>query len=153
MKTRIHITPILWTALLVILTGSSAIAQQSAIHQRLLLHVPELNALSVPARLLPLDQSEAKEAAAKLLWTSNGSEKKITVAKQTPHPAGVRITVRDIDHHASEGRSVELTGETDIDLLYGLQRSAGACVIEFSLLSAFPASAPPVLILYTVTSS
>ncbi|GJQ20770.1 MAG: hypothetical protein HBSIN02_11250 [Bacteroidia bacterium] len=145
--------PRLCAILLWFLTIPAVHAQQSAIHQRLLLHVAELNALSVSPTVPAVEMQSAREAISRLVWTSNGNEKKITVAQRPPHTAGIRITLRDMDHRIAATQSVELTGPATIDLLYGLERSAGSCVVEFTVISPQVADSPPVQIIYTVTNS
>jgi hypothetical protein len=139
--------------LLLAFISTPAAAQQSAANQIIMLHVAELNTVFIPSAMALLATGETvqeqRSAVSRLVWTSNGSEKKISAA--VLGPALLRVRIRDLDHPLQPDRIMELRDSQSIELLHGIGKSAGSCVLEFSLekrttsLSLLP-------VLYTITS-
>lgn len=138
MKTTNYILPRVLgrTLLLTLLLSSTAFSQLSKTNQVVTLQVVELNALSVSTQYVSLvSKSIDREpkAATQLIWTSNGEERKITVARKAIERGWpLRIAVRNPGETVVE-KGLELNDSTTLDLLQGLSRSAGSCVIEFSV--------------------
>ena len=140
MKTNHSIPPRTLTTTLFLLTlllHPLAFSQHSVTNQIVTLQVVELNALSVTSRLVSFVSSmmgsEAPSASTRLVWTSNGEDRKITVACRAAHKEQpLRIAVKSSDYQVA-GNDLELTDSTTLDLVNGLSKSAGGCVIQFSM--------------------
>ena len=139
MKTTASIMPKVFTTtlFLTLLLASQAASQYSVTNQKITLQVVELNALSVTSRLISfmssMMRSEVPTATTRLVWTSNGEDKKITVACRATHKEhALRIAVRNRGHKPAQD-NLELTDSATIDLMNGLSKSAGTCVIQFSM--------------------
>lgn len=162
MRPTTSILPRLSTSLLLSLLFLSlpSNAQPSAASQTITLRVAELNALSVTHQLLTVS-GEAKpeiryqaSAATKLIWTSNGENRKITVKKRTS--GGVlTIKVEDVDgDHLFPQEARQLNDNATFDLVRNVSRKAGGCLIRFAAVS-FDARNDDSLqnVIYTITSS
>ncbi|MBI4417737.1 MAG: hypothetical protein HY563_03100, partial [Ignavibacteriales bacterium] len=66
-------------------------------------------------------------------------------------PALLRVRIRDLDHPLQPDRIVELRDSQNIGLLHGIGKSAGSCVLEFSL-EKKTTSLLLLPVLYTITS-
>jgi hypothetical protein len=160
MKTSNNILPRVLQATLVCFLSlhSLAFSQRSATNQVITLQVAELNALSVSSQVVSLNFAPVgreHNAATKLIWTSNGEDRKITVARREV-PAGrpIYIALKPFAQDAGFEKDIELSNSTTLDLLHGLSRSAGGCVIEFSIRSADDrmSTGAQQAVIYTITS-
>jgi len=137
-----------------------AFSQPSMTNQIVTLQVAELNALSVTENLLIVPGEVKPEieyqatASTRLVWTSNGENRKISVKKKT-HGGALTITVEDLggDHNLeTEGRTLR-DGST-FDLVTNLSRAAGSCLVRFEAVSFDPKYHNEMqTVVYTITSS
>lgn len=138
MKTTNYILPRVLgrTLLLTLLLSSALFSQPSKTNQVITLQVVELNALSVSTQYVSLASrafDRESKAAIQLIWTSNGEDRKITVARRSTEPGWpLLIVIKNTDESVVE-KGLELNDTTTLDLFRGLSRSAGSRVIEFSV--------------------
>jgi hypothetical protein len=161
MKSTTSILPRLFTPLVLCLLFLTlpSFSQPSATSQTITLQVAELNALSVTNHLLTVSGEVKPEiryrasAATRLIWTSNGENRKITVKKKSS--GGVlSITVEDVDGDHLAPLEKELRDGTTFDLVSNVSRKAGGCTIRFAAVS-FDANSDNGMqnVIYTITSS
>lgn len=138
-------------------------AQPSAANQVITLQVLEFNKISIvsPTMMIATIDKESyhsrgleAEAAANLIWTSNGEEQKITVACLHMFPGThLRIEVREWEGSREiTGSSITLSDALTYDLLRGLSRSAGRCELKYTLHASEIIGRRDQVVVYTVTS-
>ena len=163
MKTTNSIQPrFFFTTLLlfVLFLRFQTFSQPSMTNQIVTLQVAELNALSVTNNLLTVPGEVKPEieyqasASTRLVWTSNGENRKISVKKKTVGGA-LTISVEDMGggHELiTEGRTLR-DGST-FDLVTNLSRAAGSCLVRFVAVSFDPKYHDEIqTVVYTITSS
>lgn len=128
----------------VILLAASVYAQGSSTQQMLILRVMELNKLGLIGGSLKLtiDKVDATQfspapvvnANTTLLWTSNGENKKITVASNNKNPRyGLRVASQGISPGAGVASpEVSFSDTKNHDFIVSVNRSAGKCVVQFT---------------------
>lgn len=151
--------------ILSILSSAALFSQYSVSNQVVTLEVLELNKVIVSNQLLALGSSlyyqdsvegSVVSAQTRLVWTSNGERRKISVAsKQASRSCVVHITLQEINGHTGVRRQLELTDTSTHDFVDGLSKSAGSCGVRFSVFMRDPEGEPAHFhsIIYTVTSS
>lgn len=132
------------TLVAVLMMAAGLHAQGSSAQQSLILRVMELNKLDLIGGSLKLtidkihaDQfapTPAVNANTTLVWTSNGENKKITVASSNTNP---RYALRAAPQEMSPGAGkatpvVSFLDNKNHDFIVGVNRSAGKCVIQFT---------------------
>jgi len=138
-------------------------AQPTATNQVITLQVLEFNKITIvsPTMVIATIDKESyhsrgleAQAAAKLVWTSNGEEQKITVAcLRLFTGAHLRIEVREWQGSREiTGTSITLSDALTYDLLRGLSRSAGHCELKYSLHASEITGGKDQIVVYTVTS-
>ena len=128
-------------ACLILAIGS--LKAQGSINQVLTLQVMELNKIDLAAGLAvnsvdPTDFAQLCATGAKttLVWTSNGEDKKITVAISGAPRDGLRIIAEEISPAAGvTSAEVRISKNSTRDLIVGVTKSAGKCVIRFTATS------------------
>ncbi len=150
MKQIIHILAKRITGIMILLASAYApalVAQPSLTKQVLTIQVVELNKVGVGKSLVPLVLDPREEslrrgsvatASTRLVWTSNGGFRKISVeSRNASQSCVVRIKLDNIkgDPDASS-KEVELQDKSTRDLLRGISKSAGGCNIRFSIFRA-----------------
>ncbi|MGB2868906.1 MAG: hypothetical protein WBD36_10670 [Bacteroidota bacterium] len=151
-------------AFVLFLFNTSLLSQASQARQVLTLQVLELNKIDLSAgkRLrLTIDELSSQTAvlstSTKLVWTSNGESRKITVATNSTQP---RYLLRVEPENVSVGSGVAASGvsfsdNSTHDLIVGVSKSAGSCTLKFMGI-ADVAEGPGTeshLITYTITGS
>jgi len=152
MKQIIHILAERFTPILILLAFCSApgFAQLSMSRQILTIQVVEFNKVGVGKSLVPLDplvpgpgeeflrQGSVATASARLVWTSNGGFRKISVeSRNASQSCVVRIKLDNIKGNpAASAGEVELQDRSTHDLLRGISKSAGSCNIRFGIFRA-----------------
>ena len=131
--------------LLVLTAGSATLfAQRASITQVLRLQVLELNTIDISGGPVSLKITEfnpvtespspALSGATKLVWTSNGESRKITVeSDRSGARFDLRLSAQDIT--AGSGTSaneVVFADNSTHDLIVGVSRSAGSCTLQFT---------------------
>ncbi|HEY6951753.1 MAG TPA: hypothetical protein VI758_05065 [Bacteroidota bacterium] len=127
--------------LLVNLTSFSN-AQMSSATQILTLSVKELNAIDLVGGEIDLQINRVSEttnqplpaenAGSRLLWTSNGENRKITVAtNNTAARFSLRIIAKNVSTSGSSATEVILNGDAPKDLIRSVSRSSGSCTIKY----------------------
>ncbi|MBM2841843.1 MAG: hypothetical protein HW412_2371 [Bacteroidetes bacterium] len=146
MKTQIlYIAKKLSKTLVAVLTMAAGLhAQGSSAQQSLILRVMELNKLGLIGGSLKLtidkihpDQFApipAVNANTTLVWTSNGENKKITVASKNANPRyALRAAPQEISPGAGKAAPfVSFSDNKNHDFIVGVNRSAGKCVIQYT---------------------
>ncbi len=146
MKTQIlYIAKKTTKTLVAVLTMAAGLyAQGSSSQHSLILRVMELNKIGLIGGSLKLtidkihaDQfapTPAVNANTTLVWTSNGENKKITVASSNTHPKyALRAAPREMSPGAGKAASVvSFSDNKNHDFIVGVNRSAGKCVIQFT---------------------
>jgi hypothetical protein len=132
------------TLVTVLTMASSLHAQGSSAQQGLILRVMELNKLGLIGGSLKLtiDKIHANQFApapavnanTTLLWTSNGENKKITVASSNNNPRyALRVAPQEMSPGAGVAApEVSFSDNKNHDFIVGLNRAAGKCVIQFT---------------------
>jgi len=151
---------------LTILSSASLVSQHSVSNQVVTLGVLELNKVMVSNELLALESpgySDTRQpepsvvtAQTRLVWTSNGEQRKISVAsKQASRSCIVRVNLQEMNGHIGPKHELELKDASTHDFIRGLSKSAGSCGIGFSVHMSDPEGAQAHVhsIAYTVTSS
>lgn len=157
MKPTRNILKALWIGSLLLVGGTTSAAGQGSSRQVLTLQVVELNKLYLPSLWIqPFQHSDSiAPHQFHLDWICNGEEKKITVAKKTPGGSLLlRANVLSASGDVVES-SVEIrVSNSPVDLLIGLSRSAGRCIIQYRFQEKEAATADFAdAILYTITGS
>jgi len=151
---------------LTIFSSVSLLSQYSVSNQVVTIEVLELNTVKVAHELLALKSpgyGDRKQSAAevvtaqtRLVWTSNGDRRKISIAsKQASKSCIVRIDLLEMNGRIGPKHELELRDSSTRDFIRGLSKSAGSCGIRFSVYMSDPEGYPAHLhsIVYTVTSS
>ena len=161
MKSKITILPRLLTALLLcVFLKLPVFSQPSVTNQIVTLQVAELNALSVTNHLLTVSGAVNPEiryqanAATRLVWTSNGENRKISVKKKTSG-GSLTITLEDLNgDHQFPRDGKELKDGSTFDLMSNLSRAAGSCMVRFEAVSFDAKNGREMqVVVYTITSS
>lgn len=163
MKHSFSIPTILTLLSLIVCPPESLPAQPSAANQVITLQVLEFSKLAVFSATTVVafldDQSYATRSPetdrrARLAWTSNGEEQKITVAcLHTISGVHLRVLVREWrGSREAEQSSIELSDALTHDLFRGLSRSAGGCELQYSLRAFQLPDRRDQVVIYTVTS-
>ena len=151
--------------ILSILNSATLLSQYSASNQVVTLEVLELNKVIVSKQLLALEsplyyQSSSEgpvvSAQTRLVWTSNGEWRKISVAsKQASRSCIVHISLQEMNGDTNARHQLELTDASTHDFIQGLSKSAGSCGVRFSVIMRDPDGEPAHFhsVVYTVTSS
>ena len=131
-------------ACLLLVTGS--LKAQGSTKQVLTLQVMELNKISLlgatPLLVNKVDsrdfaQLSATRARTTLVWTSNGENKKITVASSRSLRAGIRVITEEMSPQVGVvSAEVQFSNNFNYDLIVGLNKSAGKCVIRLTSTSS-----------------
>lgn len=143
---KVFIRYTLAAALLILLLQPASQAQNGKAQQQLIMRVNELSAidLSVPSLNLIINQAPiegdfitASNSDGFLLWTTNGENRKITVASDQPSP---RYTLKVLAENISNkggvaGPEVTLNDDKNHDLILGVSRTAGRCVLRLTAIS------------------
>jgi len=120
------------------------LSQASSTRQVLTLQVAELNKIGIVGSNFTLvvdavnprtlDFIPALNTSTILVWTSNGENKKITVANSLNSPKfPLKLIAEKISANKAVGSSeVKLSDNATRDLIVGLGRSAGRCEIRFA---------------------
>jgi hypothetical protein len=131
-------------AILLAFFAPSTWAQKSVATQVVTLRVMELSKVDLVGGPLKLQVSKidekafqpepATDASTKLLWTSNGENRKITVASNA---TSSRFLLRIEADGVSEGSGIPANGVTladqdPHDLILSVRRSAGSCRLKFT---------------------
>lgn len=153
--------------LLSALATSLCYSQPSSARQRLLLEVVEVNKISIDKDFLalsidhtPRNHSSAVGAASTdcaLSWTTNGSEKKITVGNAADRNRyQLRLAVEEVANgEAATSGEIAFQDNGTHDFVRGVGRSAGECRLKLTAvagLSEEPAEEVH-LLTYTITSN
>lgn len=149
---------------LLILTSTTLVSQPSVSNQVITLEVLELNKVFLSKDLLPLEPVAVPwnrpdrmviSGQTRLVWTSNGDTRKISVSsKQASESCVVRIELSEARGFAPVGGQLELIDSTTYDFIRGISKSAGSCGLRFHVLTNDPQGAQPHahVIVYTVTT-
>ena len=145
-RVRLHMAEKFWgTVALVLLTLSSAVAQQQAnTSQSLTLQVIESNRIDISQKSLTLvinqaslesgSPVEAVNEDGVLVWITNGENKKVTVASNNPSPRFL-VKMRALDISGGSGTAAPdaiLNDNTTKDLISGITKSFGRCKIHLA---------------------
>jgi hypothetical protein len=145
-RVRLQVGKELWcTVALVLLTLSSAVAQQEAnTSQILTLQVIETNRIDISQKSLTLvinqaslesgSPVEAVNEDGVLVWITNGENKKVTVASNNPSPRFL-VKMRALDISGGSGTAASdaiLNDNTTKDLISGISKSFGRCKIHMA---------------------
>jgi len=155
------------TLVAVLAMASGLYAQGSSTQQSLILRVMELNKLGLIGGSLKLtidklyaDQfapAPVVNANTTLLWTSNGENKKITVASNNNNPRyALRVAPQEMSPGAGVAApEVSFSDNKNHDFIVGVNRSAGKCVIQFTAAAdvAKGIGSDTHVITFTITSS
>ena len=151
--------------ILTIFSSASLVSQRSVSNQVVTLEVLELNKVTVSNELLALEspgygdtmpEASVVTAQTRLVWTSNGDFRKISVAsKQASSSCIVRVNLQEMNGHIGPKRELELKDASTHDFIRRLSRSAGSCGIRFSVYMSDPRGTQAHVhsMIYTVTSS
>jgi hypothetical protein len=154
MKRALNILKVLWMALVLLVSGSDHATAQGASRQMLTLQVVELDKLNLhsPSAVSFNHQDTIIPHQFHLDWICNGEEKKITVARKGESGLLLLQTrILDATGDVNEAGTMVLLANASVDLLIGLSRSAGRCVIQYRLQVAAPGFAEAII--YTITGS
>jgi hypothetical protein len=136
----------MWGAVaLVLLTLSTAVAQEQAnTNQILTLQVVESNKIDISQKSLTLVINsasletgapvEAVNEDGLLIWLTNGDNKKVTVASNSPSPRYL-VKMRAMDISGGSGIAAAdaiLNDNTTKDLVTGISRSFGRCKVHLA---------------------
>ncbi len=152
-------------ALLSLLWMQQVLAQQSEVAQLVVLQVKEINKIGLVGGPLTLRINRISEGATqpdpavdgttKLLWTSNGDNRKIAVASNVTSPRFIlKIQAEKISEGAGMAEPrVTLSGSETHDLIVGVRRSAGGCTLKFTAVAdaSQGVGSEAHLITYTIT--
>lgn len=129
--------------LLALFSPAALLAQPALTTQELTLQVMEVNKIDVSRRALALVVDHSSKATGEvfvvenqdgaLIWTTNGSQKKITIASSTGstrYTLKIVASMRD-GSTQSTGPEITILDEQSHDLLVGLPRGAGRCSIKY----------------------
>jgi len=169
MKTQIlYIARKTTKTLVAVLTMAAGLyAQGSSTQQSLILRVMELNKIGLIGGSLKLtiDKLHAElfapapvvNANTTLLWTSNGENKKITVASNNNNSRyALRVAPQEMSPGAGVAApEVSFSDNKNHDFIVGVNRSAGKCVIKFSAAAdvAKGIGSDTHVVTFTITSS
>lgn len=142
MKTRIDRLAIRTAkaASVLFIVTTSLLGQASQARQVVTLQVVELNKIDLSAgkRLgLTIDELSSQTAAVstktKLVWTSNGENRKITVATNSSQSRYLlRVEPENVNASSTVAASgVSFSDNSTHDLIVGVSRSAGSCTLKF----------------------
>ncbi len=120
-------------------------SQDRTTTQVVMLQVREINKIDLVGGAVTLQLSDASgdriedavDASTKLLWTSNGDDRKIAVASNVTSP---RFVLRIQAEQLSPGSGiaepeVTLSDKAPHDLILGVHRTAGGCTLKFTAAS------------------
>ncbi len=162
---RILASRLLRFSVLSILSSTSLFSQPSISNQIITLEVLELNKIFVTKDRLALEpvavawtglEGVVVSGQTRLIWTSNGDTRKISIAsKQASESCVVRIELNSASGFVPVGKWLELADSTTHDFIRGIERSAGRCDLRFLVFTNDPRGAQnhPHAIVYTVTTS
>lgn len=148
-----------------ILSSATLLSQPSASNQVVTLEVLELNKIFLSKDFLSLDpvavlESFAERSAvsgrARLVWTSNGGARKISIASKLASPSClVRVDLTAVQGSTAAKNRLELDDASTQDFIHGLSKSAGSCEVVFLVVTNDPEWVRPHIhaVVYTVTSS
>ncbi len=157
-----------WLGIVSLLLASTALQSQSVrTSQILTLQVMELSRIELNVKALtltvdqivqePLEVAPAVNTTTKLVWTSNGENRKITIASSNPFPR-FTLTAEATNLQESSGLSsgvITLSDNDTHDLVHDISRSSGGCVVRFEARAVVRQGTgmETFLITYTITSS
>lgn len=112
--------------------------------QVLTIQVAEFNKVGVGSAIVPLVPAPLPEsprpgllttAATRLIWTSNGGFRKISVESRSASTSCiVRINLENVKGEpAGRVQGIELQDKSTLDLLHGLSKSAGSATVRYSI--------------------
>jgi len=145
-RVRLHMAKGMWgTVALVLLTLSSAVAQEQAnTSQILTLQVIETNRIDISQKSLTLvinqaslesgSPVEAVNEDGVLVWITNGENKKVTVASNNPSPRFL-VKMRALDITGGSGTAAAdaiLNDNTTKDLISGISKSFGRSKVHMA---------------------
>lgn len=163
MNPPFSIAAILRLPLLLVSLSYSLQAQSPVVNQMLTLQVLEFNKVAIASSAwvegvlrenAVHPNGHEMEAIARLVWTSNGEEQKITIACVHVLP-GIHLTARvgtSSGNREVVHTFIELTDASTYDLLRGLSRTAGGCEVRYSLRTDPAFGRHQQRVVYTVTS-
>jgi hypothetical protein len=151
--------------LLLFAPGSRSLAQASSAHQALLLEVVEVNKINVSSGFVSLVLGGSSTADAplegattdcSLIWTTNGYDKKITVAR-TAASEGIQLRLAVAEW---EGTPAVVPGEIEFqedaayDFLRGISKAAARCRLRLAATAETrkQSASELHLLTYTITS-
>ena len=125
-----------------ILAVQFARAQDRTTTQLVMLQVREINKIGLVGGAVTLQVGSAggdrlepsTDASTRLLWTSNGDNRKIAVASNVTSPRFVlRIQAEQINPGSGVAEpEVTLSDNEPHDLILGVRRTAGGCTLKFT---------------------
>ncbi|HTP79085.1 MAG TPA: hypothetical protein VMM57_01635 [Bacteroidota bacterium] len=131
--------------LLIFAAGSATLfAQRASVTQVIRLQVLELNTIDIsggPVTLKITDfdpetsnPSPAMSGATRLVWTSNGENRKITAeSDRSGSKFDLRLSAQDVSSGSGVSSSdVVFSDNSTHDLIVGVSRSAGSCTLQFT---------------------
>ena len=148
-----------------IISTATLLSQHSVSNQVVTLEVLELNKVVVSNELLALEspgyndfrpEASVVTAQTRLVWTSNGDRRKISVAsKHASTSCVVHVTLQEVNGRIGPKHELELRDSSTHDFIRGLSKSAGSCGIRFSVYTSDPEGGQVHVhsIVYTVTST
>ena len=152
-------------AMLLFCASGRSFAQGSSASQVVLLSVRELNKIGFAGDTAPLVPKAVPDpstnevvlsGSTKLVWTSNGDSKKITVAADHQTDRYVLLIKPEQNESQSPGtlQEVALSDNKPRDLIRGVSRSAGSCTLSFSATTENePSDVGLHRVTYTITGS
>ncbi len=154
-------------AVMTVLLTQSALGQKASAVQVVALQVKELNKMDLVGGPLMLqisgvsdisnEPNPAADVSTKLVWTSNGERRKIAVGSNIASPRFV-LKIEAEKSGAGGGVAqpeVTLSDNSPHDLIVGVGRSAGSCILKFTAMADVEQGAETEtrLITYTITGS
>jgi hypothetical protein len=133
--------------LLLVVFPSVLISQGESVQQNLMLQVTQLNKIGLtnPSVNLIIDQAPSEgdlivtsNSDGSILWTTNGENRKITVASnRTSSRFILKVLAENISKFGgTAGPEVTLDDERDHNLILGVSRTAGRCVLRLTAIAS-----------------